>query len=179
MVFDEFDNGVNFGTEGLFVTAVGDGDGGVVFVVFGDDGEGGGDVGEEAELGAVGIRGFGAKNFLGKSGDASDATEFGEIADDDFFGAWEVRDFALRGGDTETDENDFFQLTHALSSDGEGFSDLLECLFLTGESKTFFNDFALAILVDNTETTCDCFRNQVGVLFHWLFPYFPPRLIMI
>ena len=36
MVFDKFDDGVDFGADGLFIASVSDSDSVVVFVVFGD-----------------------------------------------------------------------------------------------------------------------------------------------
>ena len=149
MFFDEGDDFVDALADGFEVAVFGDADGGIVEVVFVDDGEGGGNGSEEGELGAFNGGGGVAEEALGEASGAGEATEFGEIADDEFFGGREFGDLAVLSGNAEADEDGFFELTDAFASDVEIATDLFEGFLGTVEPKATRDNFAFALLLDD------------------------------
>ena len=105
---DDRDDFVHFIADGLFVAIFGDADSVMILVVFRYNCQDWGDFAEEAEVGFFDSVWFVAKNLLGEVGSACDATHFGEIADDKFFGWSEIADFPFFGCDAETDKNRLF-----------------------------------------------------------------------
>ena len=103
VLLNEGDDFVHAMADGFSVAVFSDTDGGIIEVVFINHGEGGGNSGEESELGALYGGGVVTEDALGEAGGAADATQLGEVADNELLGGGESGDLAVGGSDAQPD----------------------------------------------------------------------------
>lgn len=108
MSLDSGDYLVDLVTKSFFVAIFSNTDCGKIAFVFVYEGKIGGDVGDEGETRFFGGGGVVSVDLIAEIGEFCDATHFGKMTNDEFFGVGEFGDLIVGRVDTEPDQDGFF-----------------------------------------------------------------------